>query len=245
MNLNYLRQAVVIARTEFLLRDQGTFLGFFWTLINPLLLFLSLFGVFFNKAENAPASYAVYLLTGILIWNFFSNTTSTLGLIILTRGQYLHSSTIKLTTLMTASLLVQTAISILEGMIGFLLLYLFFGAPFSNLFLFVLSILLTTPLALLLGVVLVWFQSKLNDTSRLWGLALRIGFFLTPIFYYKPQNPILGSLQSYNPIVPALSFARGEIQFLTVIPQTLLLLILAVCALLITERNRAKLVELQ
>ena len=36
-----LRKGMVIGWQEFLMRDQGTFLGLFWTLINPLVTYVS------------------------------------------------------------------------------------------------------------------------------------------------------------------------------------------------------------
>jgi ABC-2 type transport system permease protein len=238
-------QIITIARTEFLLRDQGTFLGFLWTLINPLLLFVSLYGVFYNSTLSTSTAYATYLLAGMLLWNFFAQATSNLGVLILTRGQYLHSSTVTIPVLMIAALVVQCCISICEALIGFALLALIFHTPVIALLHYITGVIFIMPLVLLCGSLLIWLQSRLNDTARLWGLALRIGFFLTPIFYYQANHPLIIAAQRYNPLIPILALARGELVPSSIYISTTILLCAAVVAVTITEKNRARLVELQ
>src|SRR5436190_9509990 len=67
-----------LVRTDFKLRYQGSVLGYAWSLLRPLLLFLILyivFAKFFNFGKDVP-HYPVYLLLGIVIWNFFAEMTS-------------------------------------------------------------------------------------------------------------------------------------------------------------------------
>ncbi len=70
-----LRQLVI---TDFKLRYQGSFLGYVWSLLKPLALFVILYIVFtkFLRIGNDIPHYAVYLLLGIVLWNFFSEATS-------------------------------------------------------------------------------------------------------------------------------------------------------------------------
>src|SRR5258708_1925977 len=66
-----------LVRTDFKLRYQGSVLGYAWTLLRPLLLFLILYVVFvkFLKVGGDTPHFPVYLLLGIVIWNFFSEMT--------------------------------------------------------------------------------------------------------------------------------------------------------------------------
>jgi len=63
-------------------RYQNTALGFFWSLLSPLLLALVLYFIFshlFGREEN----FAINLLVGIMAWRFFANgTSSSLGAIV-------------------------------------------------------------------------------------------------------------------------------------------------------------------
>src|SRR6185503_7618955 len=67
-----------LVRTDFKLRYQGSVLGYAWSLLKPLLLFVILYIVFvyFLKIGKGIAHYPVYLLLGIVLWNFFNEMTS-------------------------------------------------------------------------------------------------------------------------------------------------------------------------
>src|SRR5688572_25470451 len=67
-----------LVATDFKLRYQGSVLGYAWSLLRPLLLFCILYLVFvqFLKIDYGVPHSAVYLLLGIVIWNFFSEMTS-------------------------------------------------------------------------------------------------------------------------------------------------------------------------
>src|SRR5665213_2934141 len=66
-----------LVRTDFKLRYQGSVLGYAWSLLRPLLLFIILYVVFvkFLKLGNGVPHYPVYLLLGIVLWNFFVEMT--------------------------------------------------------------------------------------------------------------------------------------------------------------------------
>jgi ABC-2 type transport system permease protein len=70
---------VMLATTDFKLRYFGSALGYLWSLVRPLLFFGVLYVVFtqFFKAGKGVPHYPVYLLTAIMLWTFFVETTST------------------------------------------------------------------------------------------------------------------------------------------------------------------------
>src|SRR5665213_4417064 len=67
-----------LVRTDFKLRYQGSVLGYAWSLLRPLLLFIILYLVFvkFLKIGAGVPHYPVYLLLGIVLWSFFVEVTS-------------------------------------------------------------------------------------------------------------------------------------------------------------------------
>ena len=67
-----------LIRTDFKVRYQNSILGYVWSLLRPLLLFLILYFVFtkFLKVGNGVPYYPVYLLMGLLFWNFFVEVTT-------------------------------------------------------------------------------------------------------------------------------------------------------------------------
>ena len=67
-----------LAATDFKLRFFGSALGYLWTLMRPLLLFGVLYVVFTEivRFGEDVKHYPVYLLSSIVLFTFFSETTS-------------------------------------------------------------------------------------------------------------------------------------------------------------------------
>src|SRR5205807_7912170 len=70
-----------LAASDFKLKYQGSVLGYGWSLMKPLVIFAVLYVVFtkFIRLGGSVPYYPVYLLGGIVLWNFFTEAT-TLGL---------------------------------------------------------------------------------------------------------------------------------------------------------------------
>jgi ABC-2 type transport system permease protein len=69
---------MTLARTEFKLRYYGSVLGYAWSLMRPLLYFGVLY-VFFTQILHVGQGiphYGVYLLTGIILWNYVLEATT-------------------------------------------------------------------------------------------------------------------------------------------------------------------------
>jgi ABC-2 type transport system permease protein len=74
----FVELTLTLARTEFKLRYFGSALGYFWSLVRPLLFFGVLYVVFtkvFNLGKGVP-HYPVYLLGSIVMWNYFVEATA-------------------------------------------------------------------------------------------------------------------------------------------------------------------------
>ncbi|MCX6760298.1 MAG: ABC transporter permease, partial [Candidatus Nealsonbacteria bacterium] len=65
----------VFAKVKFKLKNEGSYLGIFWYLLSPILTFLILFFIFSDRLGNDIYLYPIYLLLGIIIFNFFQYTT--------------------------------------------------------------------------------------------------------------------------------------------------------------------------
>jgi ABC-2 type transport system permease protein len=74
----FLELTMTLARTEFKLRYYGSVLGYVWSLMRPLLFFGVLY-VFFTQILHVGGDiphYGVYLLTGIILWNYVLEATT-------------------------------------------------------------------------------------------------------------------------------------------------------------------------
>ena len=73
----YLMQEIV--RKNVKLQYRNSFLGIFWTMLQPFLTMLVLVFIFtkvFGKASDGIVCYPVYLLTGRLLYEFYTQSTN-------------------------------------------------------------------------------------------------------------------------------------------------------------------------
>jgi len=201
-----------LVRTDFKLRYQGSTLGYAWSLLRPLMLFLILYVVFvkFLKIGGGIPHYPVYLLLGIVIWNFFNEmTVQSLGSIV-GRGDLIRK------------IRIPRWIIVLSSSIS-ALINLFLNLLVVVLFLFInnVDLLKTTlwlPLILLevyilalgLSLFLAAAFVKYRDIGYIWEVILQAGFYLTPILYPLSliTNETFQKLIMLNPMAQAIQDAR-------------------------------------
>jgi ABC-2 type transport system permease protein len=201
-----------LVRTDFKLRYQGSVLGYAWSLLRPLLLFLILYIVFvkFLRLGKGIPHYPVYLLLGIVIWNFFSEMTSQSLTSIVSRGDLIRK--IRIPRWM---IILSSSISALINLGLNLIVVVFF--LFINHVDLLRSILLL-PLILLevyifavgLSLFLSAFYVKYRDVSYIWEVVLQAGFYMTPIIYPIAliTNLTLQKLIMLNPMSQSIQGAR-------------------------------------
>lgn len=201
-----------LVRTDFKLRYQGSVLGYAWSLMRPLLLFAILYVVFVNflKLGKDIPHFPVYLLLGIVIWNFFLEMTSqSLGSIV-GRGDLIRKIRIPRWIIVISSS-ISALINLFLNLLVVLVFMIFNNVPFmwSSLWL---------PLILLevyiLSVGVSFFLSaafvKFRDINYIWEVILQAGFYMTPILYPMSlvENLNLQKLILLNPMAQAIQDAR-------------------------------------
>jgi len=196
--------------SEFRLRYQGSILGYFWTLIKPLLLFVVIYVVFSVFLASSINNYAVYLLLGIILWTFFQEATST-GLQSLLNNRELISKLNFPRENLVLATNISAFITLLLNLIIFAVFYLTSGFSLNiDQFLFVFYLILfaffTAGISLILSILFVRF----HDLKHIWEVLLQILFWLTPIIY----DPLIipksyRSFLSLNPIAKILSYCRN------------------------------------
>ena len=190
------------------MRFKNTFLGILWTALEPLLYFIVLY-VVFSSIRNQGEHFAIYLITGIMIYHVFVRGTSG-GLISLTSNSGII---ISVNFRRDFFPLVSTvAISLL----AFVDLGVFFGL--MPVFQFVPTwtiILLPLPLILLFFLILglSYFLSIANvfvrDIQYIWIIVVYTLLFLSPIFWdLNEVDGILLQIHQFNPLGQLIDIAH-------------------------------------
>lgn len=182
------------------MRFRNTYLGFLWAAIEPLLYFTVLYVVFTTIRER-PENFAIYLITGVMLFHIFGRGTSG-GLISLTTS----GGIIKSYKINREFFPVVATVAI--GLLAFVDVGVFFGL--MPVFEFTPSwtiILLPIPLILLLILILglSYFLSIVNvfvrDIQPLWMIFVHTLLFTSPIFWYLDNaHGILLDIQKINPL---------------------------------------------
>ncbi len=201
-----------LVRTDFKLRYQGSVLGYAWSLLRPLLLFIILYIVFvkFLKLGSSIPHYPVYLLLGIVIWNFFLEmTTQSLGSIV-GRGDLIRKIRIPRWIIVFSSS-ISAVINLLLNMVVIIIFMILNRVDLLATTLWLPVILLEVYVfALGLSLFLSAMFVKFRDVGYIWEVVLQAGFYLTPILYPLALIPsvTLQKIILLNPMAQAIQDAR-------------------------------------
>ncbi len=174
-----------LVRSDFKVRYQDSVLGYAWSLLRPLFLFLVLyviFGYIIPLGKDIP-HYPVYLLTGVILWNFFSEAT-VMGLIsVVARGDLIRKIRIPKYLLVVSSA-VSALINLFFGLVVLLVFALVNGIVPSVEWLLIIPLVLELfILSVSISFLLSSLYVKFRDVSYIWEVFLQIGFYATPILY--------------------------------------------------------------
>lgn len=201
-----------LVRTDFKLRYQGSVLGYLWSLLRPLFLFVILYFVFarFLKVGDTIPHYPVYLLLGIVLWNYFVEVTTGSVAAIVGKGDLLRKINF------------PKYVIILAGSFS-ALINLFLNAIIIALFMIITGVsvswhaLWIIPLIVELYIValgVAFFLSalfvKFRDVTYIWEVATQAGFYATPILYPLSKIPYhkIQEALMLNPLAQIVQDAR-------------------------------------
>lgn len=200
----------LLTRAEFKARDQGTWLGFAWTLLRPLGQFAVLHAVFGGWMAPRVEHWSAYLLVGVVMWDLFAGATA-YGLTSLRRkaGLVTHFAFPRvLVPLSSASAVLLS--HVLEWLLLLALLPALGVAPRASWLLLPALVAAEAALALGTACLLAALAPRLRDLEQAWSLCLYALFFLTPVFYTADvvgtNGPLLAAL---NPLAALIEAARA------------------------------------
>ncbi len=186
-----------------------SYLGVVWSVLNPLLSMAVLSMIFSTMFKRSIENYPIYYLTGMILWNFFSQATSTAMTALEDNRNLLLRVKLSKKTFVLAR--VYTAVTNLGyTCIAYVLMLLFFKIQPSWYLLllpvdFIFITLFAMGFAYILSILYVFF----GDIKHLYSVLLQLWMFMCAIFY--PVETVTGAMQliiTYNPIYAYINFAR-------------------------------------
>lgn len=246
-----------LTKTDFKLRYQGSVLGYLWALLRPLLMFAILYIVFAKLLQfgNDIPHYPVYLLTGTVLWGFFTECSQQGIQAMVGRGDLIRKISFP-KYIVTVSTTLTAVINLLINLVVIVIFALINGVTPSFSWLLVLPLifelyLLALGISFLLGSINV----KYRDIGSIWDVLIQALFYAVPIIYPIAMvaetstwaakvillNPIAQVIQDvrWSLITPATVTTSGFVGvWAELVAMGIVLVIFVIGALVFRQRSR-------
>lgn len=194
---------------DFKTKYKRSALGMAWSFLNPLLTMSVQYVVFSTLFQSDIPNYPVYLLSGIVFFNFFNEAVS-MGMTSITGNASLIKKVYMPKYIYPVSRILSSLVNFALAIIPLLLVMLITGTAFTPALLLLIFDMLcllgfVTGMSLLLTTAMTFFQ----DTQFLWGVVSMMWMYLTPLFYPESIIPTqFLTVYHMNPMYQYITFAR-------------------------------------
>jgi lipopolysaccharide transport system permease protein len=201
----------VFAKRDISVKYAQTSLGYFWALIQPLtalIIYTVFFGFILNwESDNIP--FPIYVLTGLLGWNFFSyianvGTTSIFDSATLMKKIYFPK------IILPFSKVIIGSVDLIIGLLLLIPLFVFYEIPLSWKIIFIpVVIILTAICGLTMVLWITILANKKRDLLHIIPFIMNYGIWLTPVFFSETILPLKWRFLLYlNPMNSLVNFWR-------------------------------------
>jgi len=174
----------VLVEKEVKVRYKNSFLGYVWSLLNPLLMALVFYFAFKVVMKVPIENYNFFLITGLFAWQWFSNSVSASTTVLLGNANLIKKVNFPRYFIPLAT--------VLNDLVHFLLTIpviatfgLFFGVKPSISWLWGIPLWILAQFLITYGLALFLSSANLffRDLERLISIFLMVMFYITPVFY--------------------------------------------------------------
>jgi ABC-2 type transport system permease protein len=203
----YLKQSVL---RDLRSKYKRSVLGYFWTMLHPLLMMAVLALVFSHMMRMNIRDYAVFLFAALLPWNFFSSSVMMSLNSVKSKARLFEQVPIP-KYIFVISIVCSNLFNLVVALVPLFVLMVVMQRPipwtvllFPGVFLPL--CLVTIGLSLVLAAANVFF----DDTLHLSEVALSALYFLVPVLYHRELLPKgLADWLVYNPLFGQIEFIRA------------------------------------
>ena len=184
------------------LKYRRSFLGYVWSVLNPLMIMIIMVLVFSNMFRFDIANFPVYLITGQTVFNFVSEATNQ-ALFSITGNAALLKKTYVPKYIFTVSKVTSSFVNTLFALGAMLIVFVVCHVRFQIYMLFIPVILLQVYIFCLgLGLILAQATVFFRDVQYIYAAVLTAWMYLTPIFYPITQLPfeLMWMIKHFNPL---------------------------------------------
>jgi ABC-type polysaccharide/polyol phosphate export permease len=170
-------------------RYKRSVLGIAWTMLSPLVNMVALTIVFSEILKQQITNFPVYLLTGSLLWTFFSQGTSYAASLTVDAGDITRRVYVPRSVFVAVAVGVAL-VNLLLSLVPLFLIILVTHHPVSAAWLFLpIPILVATVFTAGVGLLVFTMSSRFVDVKETYMVLLGTWFFITPVFYVPAIVP--------------------------------------------------------
>lgn len=204
---NYYFLLTILVKKDIKKKYKGSFLGILWSLLNPLLNMIVLTIVFSTLFNRSIKNFPVYLLSGRLLFSFFTSSTTTSIKSVISAANLINKVYIP-KYIITLSKIISNFIFFAISLIDLIVIMIatraditlnIIYAPIYLLLLFV----FTCGISLILATITVFFR----DIEHLYGVFTTALMYASAIFY--PAEIIPDKFQFILILNPMYYFIKG------------------------------------
>ncbi|SHJ50344.1 ABC-2 type transport system permease protein [Parasporobacterium paucivorans DSM 15970] len=204
---------------ELVLRDvkikyRRSVLGLLWTLLNPLLMMIVLTIVFSNMFRFDIDNFPVYLMCGQVIFNFFSEASSTAMSSIIFNAPLIKKIYVP-KYLFPLSKVLSCFVNLVSSVIALVIVMFITKTPITGtVVLFFIPVIYALVFSIGMGVLLSSLAVSFRDIMHLYGVLITAWMYLTPIFYPISMLPdFLKTIIMFNPLASFVEMFRDVILY--------------------------------
>ncbi|MGI8753231.1 MAG: ABC transporter permease [Acidimicrobiales bacterium] len=218
----YRELLIGMTRKELKVQYKDSALGFLWSLLNPAVTLLVYYVVFQIILQNGVPRFAIYLMAGVIVWNFFSSAVPAACGSVVANGGIIK----KVAFPREIPALATVGASLVQMGLQSIVLIIFMVAFRKGPAIEFLPLIIPAMIALLLltgacGVLFAAINVRFRDMTHLLGVAMNVWFWACPIVYtyrlirdkiivFHHSLVWLFYLYRLNPITPiVLTFQRA------------------------------------
>jgi lipopolysaccharide transport system permease protein len=195
---------VVLTQKEMKVRYKNNFLGYLWSILNPLAFAFVFFVVFKVVMRIQMEDYTLFLIAGLFPWQWLSNSMNMSPTVFLVNASIIKKVNYPRNVTLLAVILQDMIHFILAIPVIIFFMFVYHKTPYLS-WIYGIPLLLIIQLLLSYGICLAISSINLffRDLERLTTIFTMFLFYCTPIIYPETMIPEKYKyLLNFNPIAP-------------------------------------------
>jgi ABC-2 type transport system permease protein len=206
----------LLIQRDLKVRYAGSVLGYVWTILDPLLMtavYWFVFSVVFTSRRVGADPYILFLVLGLLSWQWFSGSVTDTSKALTTESRLVRSTRLP-REIWVLKVVGSKGLEFLFSLPVVLLFMIAYRKPPAiEILLFPLAIVMQAVLQVGIGLALASATVLVRDLQRVVRIGLRIMFYLSPVIYsvQRIDVPIIRKLFALNPLTGIIELYRSAL----------------------------------